>query len=116
MHKKWMILLLAGSFLVLAATASIGLAQAPQEPAVAKKVPGSISLTGTIVNSKQYGGYVIFRKKPHEEYKILNVNEPVLSELAKKGEPVQIEGHFKSGAYFVVIDKINGKDYTAPQK
>jgi hypothetical protein len=115
MKKRQMIWLLVVSFLFVTATATMGLAQAQQGP-VAKQPRNTISFMGTVVDSKQYGGYMIFRKKPHEEYRVTNVNEAVLSELAKKGEPVQIEGHLVRGAFFLNIDKINGKEYTGGQK
>jgi hypothetical protein len=112
MNKRPMICLLIVSCMLLAFTATMGLAQTQQEAAVSQQPRNAISFMGKVVDSKQYGGYIILRQKPHEEYRVTNVNEPVLSELANKGEPVQIEGHLVRGAFFLAIDKINGKEYT----
>ena len=73
-----------------------------------REVP-TITMMGKII--KVSGGYLVIRQKPHEEYKILNVKDNILSDLAKKGEPVTIEGKFPPGAYFLLIEKINGKEY-----
>jgi hypothetical protein len=116
MNKRQMMWRLAVSFLFLAATVTMGLAQAQKETALAKQPPNTISFMGKVIDSKQYGGYIIIRQKPHEEYRVINVNAPVLSEIAKKGEPVQIEGHLVRGAFFLNIDKINGKEYTSEKK
>jgi hypothetical protein len=77
---------------------------------VQRQVP-VVNMTGMIIEDKTSGGYIVIRQKPHEEYKITNVKEEILSGFAKKGEKVTIEGRLPRGAYFLVIDKINGKEY-----
>ncbi len=49
---------------------------------------------------------------PHEEFKIVNENKEILGELAKQGKVMKIEGSLPQGAYFLFIEKIDGKDYT----
>ncbi|MCK9375249.1 MAG: hypothetical protein M0P73_03750 [Syntrophobacterales bacterium] len=105
----WIISLGLGMLLLMAAA---GWTQ-PKEQAP-PTAPGTLTMTGKIVNSTSYGGFIVIRIKPHEEYKILNQNETVLREFAKTGEPVQIEGSLR-GAYFLTIDKINGKAYPGPK-
>jgi hypothetical protein len=111
-HKKmvWMMIvgLLVGLMMV-----NTGFSQTkPDQTAgqVQRKVP-VVTMTAKIINDKTSGGYLAISQKPVEEYKILNVNEDILSDLAKKGEPVTINGRLPRGAYFLVIDKINGKEY-----
>jgi hypothetical protein len=70
-----------------------------------------ITMTGKIVFMKNYGGYVIFAEKPHEEHRIVNENKKVLGPLASAGKPVTVEGRLIKGAYFLFIEKIDGKDY-----
>lgn len=93
--------------------AGIGLPQSTGEgkAEVPAKQAAKITITGKIVYMKSYGGYIVISEKPHEEYKILNANEKILSALAKKGKPVTIEGVLPRGAYLLQIDKIDGKKY-----
>jgi hypothetical protein len=69
------------------------------------------TMTGKIVYMKNLGGYVVISEKPHEEYKIINVNEAVLGPLAKSGKGMTIEGSLRQGAYLLFIEKIDGKEY-----
>ena len=64
-----------------------------------------------IVHDSVSKGYKVIRNRPHEEYKVLNVKEDILKPFADKGELVAIEGNLPRGAYFLVIEKINGQDY-----
>ncbi len=112
MHHKqvaWIITISLGLLLLLA---TAGLTQPKEQGAPAALKP--VTMTGKIVNSTSYGGFIVIRIKPHEEYKIVNENEKVLREFANKGEPVQIEGRLR-GAYFLTIDKIKGQDYPGPK-
>ncbi|MFA5110709.1 MAG: hypothetical protein WC443_04825 [Desulfobaccales bacterium] len=113
MHHKqvaWIITISLGLLLLLA---TAGLTQPKKQGAPATPKP-TFTMTGKIVNSTSYGGFIVIRIKPHEEYKIVNENEKVLRDFANKGEPVQIEGWLR-GAYFLTITKINGQDYPGPQ-
>jgi hypothetical protein len=111
-HKKmvWVIIvgLLVGLIIVNTGFSQTKPDQTTEQ--IQRKVP-VITASVKIINDKTSGGYIAIRIKPHEEYKILNVKEEILSDLAKKGEPVTIDGRLPRGAYFLVIDKINGKDY-----
>jgi hypothetical protein len=80
-------------------------------PAVSPKALHKVTMDGKVVFLKSYSGYVVIRQKPHEEYKIINENAEVLGPLAKEGKTVKIEGTLQRGAYFLSIDKINGKEY-----
>ena len=111
-HKKMVCVIIVG-LLVGIMIVNIGFSQTKPDQAkgqVQRKVP-VITTSVKIIKDKTSGGYVALRQKPVEEYRILNVKEEILSDLAKKGEPVTIVGRFPRGAYFLVIDKINGKDY-----
>jgi hypothetical protein len=70
-----------------------------------------ITKNGKIVFMKSFGGYVLISEKPHEEYKVINENKAVLGPLAGEGKTVKIEGRLPKGAYFLFIEKIDGKDY-----
>jgi hypothetical protein len=69
------------------------------------------TITGKIAYMESLGGYVVISERPHEEYKIINVNEAVLGPLAKAGKSMTIEGSLRQGAYLLFIDKIDGKKY-----
>lgn len=100
-----LVIILGLSLLVFFSTS--GLAQ----EAGPGKTPGVVTLTGKVIFMKTFGGYVVITQKPHEEYKIINENKEILSQVAKEGKPVTIEGTLPKGAYFLQIDKINGKKY-----
>ncbi len=111
-HKKMLWVIIVG-LLVGLMTVNIGFSQTkPDQTAgkVQRQVP-VVTMIAKITRDKTSGGYIAFRQKPHEEYKITNVKEEILSGFAKKGETVTIEGRLPRGAYFLVIDKINGKEY-----
>jgi hypothetical protein len=100
-----LVIILGLSLLVIFSTS--GLAQ----EAGPGKTPGVETFIGKIIYMKNYGGYVVITEKPHEEYKIINENKEILSQLEKEGKPVKIEGTLPRGAFFLQIDKINGKKY-----
>lgn len=110
--KKVLILLIVG-FWVSFVLANIGFAQTKAvQPAAQEQVKGPpVSMTAKIIPDKVSGGYQLIRIKPHEEYKVVNVNDQILNDLAEKSAPVKIDGRFVRGAYLVFIDKINGQDY-----
>ena len=85
--------------------------QSLAQEASSAKAKGVVTLTGKIVSMETFGGYAVITQKPHEEYKIINVNKEILSQLVKEGKPVNIEGTLPRGAFFLQIDKINGKKY-----
>jgi hypothetical protein len=113
MHNKKMLWVIIVGILVGFVTVNVGFSQTkPDQPAVnAKRNVVKITMSGKISNDKVSGGYIVIRKKPHEEYKVINVKDDILKELANKGELVTIQGNLPRGAYFLVIEKINGKDY-----
>ena len=100
--------LLVGLMLV-----NIGFSQTKIDQPTGKTQPKIIPVTmsGKIINDEVSGGYIVIRQKPHEEYRIINVKDDILKDLANKGELVTIEGNLPRGAYFLVIEKINGKEY-----
>lgn len=104
-NKKLLLVGLLG-LAIIALFATTCLAQATAPPKVAK-----VTMTGKIVYQKIYGGYVFLREKPHDEHKIVNENAAVLDVIAKAGKPVTVEGTLPKGAYFLSIDKIDGKAY-----
>jgi hypothetical protein len=83
-----------------------------QSPGITNPNAPAITVNGKIVADQSSGGFSVIRIKPHEEYKIINVDKKILSDYADKGEPVAIEGRLPRGAYFLFIDKINGKAYS----
>ncbi len=110
--KKMLMLLIVG-FWVSFLLGTIGFAQTKAaQPAAQEQVKGPpVTMTAKIIPDKVSGGYQLIRIKPHEEYKVVNVNDQILKDIAEKGEPVKIEGRFVRGAYLVFIEKINGQDY-----
>jgi hypothetical protein len=113
-HRKvlWLIILsLVAMFLVV----NYGLAQGPaKEPgaqSAPKKEAPKITLVGKIMPEKATGGYLVISTAPHEEYRIINVDEKTLGDLVKKGVPVTIEGRLPRGAFFLLIEKINDEPY-----
>jgi hypothetical protein len=83
----------------------------PQSSSVAPQEAPRTTMNGKIVFMKSYGGYLVISEMPHEEYKIINENPKVLGALAKEGKKVEIEGTLPRGAYFLFIEKIDGKKY-----
>ena len=113
MHTKKLMLGIV-SLAIMVSLVVPGLAQeagkslkSPFSPQAASKV----TMDGKIVFLKSYGGYIVIRQKPHEEYKIINENAKVLGALAKEGKTVNVEGTLPRGAYLLSIDKINGGKY-----
>ena len=82
-----------------------------QKPAVAQQEAPRTTMEGKIVFMKNFGGYIVVSESPHEEFKIMNENAKVLEALAKEGKKVKIEGTLPRGAYFLFIEKIDGKKY-----
>jgi hypothetical protein len=108
-RKLWWALMI--SFLFLLAMVNIGFTQTKDQGApVAKRPAVPITTVGKIVYLADYGGYIIRRTKPHEEYKIVNQDKTILSEYEKKGEPVKVEGNLQLN-YLLTIDTINGQEY-----
>jgi hypothetical protein len=111
-NKKilWVIIagLLAGLMMV-----NTGFSQTKPDQPNGKAQPKitQVTMSAKVIADKVSGGYIAIRNKPHEEYKITNVKDDVLKDLANKGELVTIEGNLPRGAYFLVIEKINGKEY-----
>ena len=94
-------------------TVNIGFSQTkPDQPTgtVPQKIT-KVTMSAKIISDKVSGGYLALRNTPHEEYKIINVKDNILKGFADKGQLVTIEGNLPRGAYFLVIEKINGKDY-----
>jgi hypothetical protein len=110
MNKKNVLLTIIVTLLFFLTMIGTGFTQTQPSTEAPKAKQHNVTMNGKIIH-QQYGGYSVIRVKPHEEYKIVNEDEPILSELTKKGEVVKIEGHLVRGAYFLVIDKINGKEY-----
>jgi hypothetical protein len=111
-NKKMLWIIIVGT-LVGFMTVNVGFSQTkPDQPAVKAKLNVvKVTMIGKIHNDKVSGGYIVIRKKPHEEFRIINAKDDILKELVKKGELVTIQGNLPRGAYFLVIEKINGKDY-----
>jgi hypothetical protein len=107
MNTRKFLMSLAVLFLVSFMLGHMGFAQTKAEP---PKGP-QVTMTAKIIPDKVSGGYQLISIKPHEEFKVANVNDAILKDLADKGEPVKIEGRHVRGAYLVFIEKINGEAY-----
>lgn len=103
-RKNLLLLMVLGVFFLVTST-NLAISQ------VKGQAPAE-TLEGKIVYLKSFGGYVVITEAPHEEYKIINENEKILGDLAKKDKPVKIEGRFPRGAYLLFIEKIDGKPYS----
>ncbi len=102
----WFMLL---SLLVLALSSTMAISQDKgQVPAAGPQK----TIEGKILFLKSFGGYVVISRTPHEEYKIINENKEILADLARKGNPVKIDGRLPRGAYFLFIEKIDGQPYS----
>jgi hypothetical protein len=106
-RKNLLVLMVLGVFFLVTST-NLAISQVKAQ---AGAEGTATSLEGKIVYLKSFGGYVVITEAPHEEYKIINENEKILGDLAKKGKPVKIEGRLPRGAYLLMIDKIDGKPY-----
>jgi hypothetical protein len=104
-------LLVVLSMLILAFCVNAGMCQDKDISQPPPEGPKAI-ISGKIVYLKSFGGYVVMSKTPREEFKIVNENKKILGDLAKQGNVVKIEGRFPRGAYFLFIEKIDGKEYT----
>jgi hypothetical protein len=111
-HKKLLGVIIV-AILVGLMTVNSGFSQTKPDQPTGKAQARVIKITmiGKIIPDKVSGGYIAIRKKPHEEFKITNVKEDILKEFANTGEQVTIVGNLPRGAYFLVIEKINGKEY-----
>lgn len=110
MKARKVSLLIVLSILILTFCVSAGTCQDKDKSQPPLQDPQKI-LEGRIVYLKSYGGFVLITQAPHEEYKIINKNEKILGDLAKQRKIVKIEGRFPQGAYFLFIEKIDGKEY-----
>ncbi len=106
--KKKILLITALAFSLLFFAAGICLAK---EPAAAKDIP-QVTIKGKIGYMESLGGYYVVGEKPRSELFIVNKNEKVLEKLKKSGKTVTIKGHLTIGADHLMIDKINGKNYS----
>lgn len=116
MKDKKVMLLIIASFLSVVLVTNISFAQGPTKGQGAQNAPQEgpqTTITGKIVYMKSYGGYVVISETPHEEYKVINEDDKILGDFAKKGKTVTIEGRFPRGAYLLFIEKIDGKKYSA---
>jgi hypothetical protein len=115
MKKKMKLLpVVLVSVLALGLLAGLAFAQGTGkgEAASATQPEGpKVTMTGKVVFMKNFGGYVVISDKPHEEYKVINENKKELEPLAREGKTVSIEGRLPKGAYFLFIEKIDGKNY-----
>ncbi len=114
MNRKKIWLSLVMGLLTLAWVSNMAFAQAvTPEPGPAGKPQEApkVTIEGKILYMKSFGGYIVVSETPHEEYKIINENAKILSDLATKGKPVKIEGRLPRGAYLLSIEKIDGKAY-----
>jgi flagellar basal body-associated protein FliL len=114
MNPKKMLGVAIVSLLVALMIVNVAFSQTKADHPAGKKprVAPTITITGTIIKDTVGGGYKVIRKKPHEEYKVSNVNDKILKDLADKGELVKVEASLPRGAYFLFIEKINGKEYS----
>jgi hypothetical protein len=113
-RKRKLLPVLVGSLLAVGLMVGAVFAQGAgkSEGAIGVQAEGRKTvITGKIVYMKDLGGYVVISEKPHEEYKIINVNEEVLGPLAKSGKSMTIEGSLRQGAYLLFVEKIDGKKY-----
>jgi hypothetical protein len=93
---------------------SVGFAGGPApEKGSAQAAKGQpIVVTGKIAHLNQLGGYYISGDVPAQEYMIENQDPQVLEKLLKSDKVVRIEGR-RQGAELLIIEKIDGKPYTA---
>jgi len=98
----------------MALATSFGFAGGPApEKGSAQAAKGQpIVVTGKIAYMKQLGGYYVSGDVPAQEYMIENQNPQVLEKLLKSAKVVKIEG-LRQGAELLIIEKIDGKPYTA---
>jgi hypothetical protein len=113
MNNKNVLFVIIVGLLIGLMIVNIGFSQTNLDQPIGKAQPKitPITMRGKIINDKISGGYIVIRIKPHEEYKIFNVKDDILKDFANKGELVTIEGNLPRGAYFLVIEKINGQEY-----
>jgi hypothetical protein len=110
MNRKKMLLVAIVGLLSSLLLVTTTFAQAKPDQPAGNAEARTFTMNGKII-ADNAGGYTLIRVKPHEEHKIVNVNEKILKNLATTGEMVTIEGRLPRGAYFLEIDKINGKAY-----
>jgi hypothetical protein len=110
MKSKKVTLLIVLSVLILAFCVNAGMCQDKGKNQSPPEGPKT-TIEGKIVFLKSFGGYMVMSKKPRDEYKIVNENAKILGELAKQGKVVKVEGRLPRGAYFLFIEKIDGKEY-----
>ena len=101
--------------IVLAAGTCFARGQA-KAPAVAAEKPQTETRKCMIDYMERLGGYFIRGVEPTETLFIVNQNPTVLKKLKESGKTVTIEGHTtETGADYFFIEKIDGKNYSAPK-
>jgi hypothetical protein len=87
-----------------------------QQPDRSKTDESKVSLQGTFSYVQRTGNYMVTTEKPPVEYFIVNPEPAVLDKLVKEGKQVQIEGRLTIGADQLLVEKINGKQYSKIKK
>jgi hypothetical protein len=109
MTKRNIILLMILAFSLLFCAASIGLAQ---DAASGKDTP-QVTITGKIGYMESLGGYYVMGEDPPSELFIVNKNQKMLKKLKNSGKKHTIKGYLTIGADHLMIEKIDGKKYSA---
>jgi hypothetical protein len=108
---------LAGMAAAIPASAGMALGQTAdpsQESTVTDLPDGSLSIEGHIVYDKGLRAYVVQALVPagsHGRYLIDNPDKKVLSAMAKKKNPLVVQGMLNEGAFLLQVQTINGKAY-----
>jgi len=100
---------LACSLLFFASAASIGFAQ----EATSNKDISQVTIKGKIGYMESLGGYYVQGEDPPSELFIVNKNQKVLKKLKNSGKTHTIKGYLTIGADHLMIEKIDGKKYSA---
>ncbi len=117
MKKEKLLVLVVASLAMLALVAGTGFAQGQAKEQGAAAKPPLETLKGTIDYNERLGGYFIRGVEPGGEFFIVNQNAKVLKKLKESGNTVTIEGRTdKTGAEYFIIEKIDGKKYSAGKK
>jgi hypothetical protein len=112
--KKQMVLIGLGLVVILVVSGLVFAQAQTQSPGAKSQKQNEVPIvvTGKIAYLKQLGGYYVSGEKPAQEYMIDNQNAQVLGKLHKSAKVVKIEGR-RRGAELLIIEKIDGKPYTA---
>jgi hypothetical protein len=109
MKRKEFVSVIVAVLFVLAAALSTGLAQEKAADMGMQK----IKVKGKIGYAESLGGYYVMGENPPSEIFIVNPDKKILEKLKKSGKTVTIEGRLTISADHLMIEKINGKKYTA---